>query len=71
MNLVCRKSKIKDRPRGLGKETSPAWRLGMTVWLFLPDQRDHDKDFRGGKDKFPRMDHFPPFSFFSGAIIEL
>ena len=33
------KGRRKDRPRGLGKETSPAGRLGKTVWLFLPSSR--------------------------------
>ena len=46
MNLVLPniKGQRKDQPRGLGKDTSPAGRLGKTVWLFLPDQRDQVED---------------------------
>ena len=49
MNLVCGTSKV----RGLGKDTSPAGRLGKTVWLFLLDQRDQGEDGlkREGKRK--------------------
>ena len=51
MNFVCLKSKIREKI-GLGawKETSTAGRLGMTVWLFLPDQRDQGKDRGGGRE---------------------
>ena len=43
MNLVGQKSKVSEKS-DLWKETSPAERLGKTVWLFFPDQRDQGED---------------------------
>ena len=55
MNLVCRKSKIREKTSlgALGKETSPAGRLGMTSGCFFQQIREirEKTDFRGGKNK--------------------
>ena len=53
---VWRKSKIREKTlRGLGMDTNPAGRLGKTVWLFLPDPRDHGKDqLQRGKGQMRR-----------------
>ena len=55
MNLVCRTSKVSEKTDlgTWGRTPSPAGRLGKTVWLFLPDQRDQGEDRlkREGKGK--------------------
>ena len=46
LGLVVQKIKDqrKERPRGLGKETSPVGRLENNVRLLLPHQRDQGED---------------------------
>ena len=50
MNLVCRKSKIREKTdlgawgRRQAQPGDSQNKLGETVWLLLPDQRDQGKD---------------------------
>ena len=58
MNLVCRKSKIREKTDlgAWGRRQAQPGDWGRLVWLFLPDQREirEKTDFRGGKGDLER-----------------